>query len=142
MAGRKFYEYMLFCFADHLFTIPTYLTEPSIYLATTSTVILTAPSSPPCYGQTYKLTCLHPVLDGQTYVGWERNGTGFNPQSTPNHDGDDPTPTTTTLTITVTRKEFENKVYTYRCFKFDVTRGTSDPNRVISNKVIVDPPGE
>ena len=99
-----------------------------------ATVTLTAPSSPPCFGQTYKLTCIHPVLDADTNVGWERNRTILNPQSTPNHDdGDDPTPTTTTLTITVTREEFENKVYTYRCFTFDVTRGTSDPNRVISN---------
>ena len=107
-----------------------------------ATVTITAPSSPPCFGQTYKLTCTHPVLDADTNVRWERNGTGFNPQSTPYHDDDDPTPTTTTLTITVTREEFENKVYTYRCFTFDVTRGTSDPNRVISNEVTVDPPGE
>ena len=106
-----------------------------------ATVTLTAPSSPPCFGQTYKLTCTHPVLEGDIRLEWERNGTRFNPQSTPNHD-EDPTPTTTTLTITVTREEFENKVYIYRCFTFDVTRGTSDPNRVISNEVAVDPPGE
>ena len=106
-----------------------------------ATVTLTAPSSPPCFGQTYKLTCTHPVLEGLTSAGWERNGTGFNPRSTPNHDGDIST-TTTTLTITVTREEFENKVYTYRCFTFNITRGTSDPNRVISNEVTVDPPGE
>ena len=108
-----------------------------------ATVILTAPSSPPCFGQTYKLTCTHPVLDGQTDVRWERNGTILNPQSTPNHDdGDDPTPTTTTLTITVTREEFENKVYTYRCFIFNIICGTSDQNKIISNEITVDPLGE
>ena len=106
-----------------------------------ATVTLTAPSSPPCFGQTYKLTCTHPVLDADTNVRWERNGTGFNPQSTPNHD-ENGNETTTTLTITVTREEFENKVYTYRCFTFNVTRGTSDPNRTISNEVTVEPPGE
>ena len=42
----------------------------------------------------------------------------------------------------MTREEFENKVYTYRCFTFDINVGLSDPNRVISNEVIVDPPGE
>ena len=42
----------------------------------------------------------------------------------------------------MTREEFENKVYTYRCFTFDLNVGLSDPNRVISNEVIVDPPGE
>ena len=108
-----------------------------------TTVTLTAPSSPLCFGQTYKLTCTHPVLEGDTSIGWERNGTGFIPRSTPNHnDEGGNTPTTTTLTINVTREEFENKVYTYRCFTFDVTRGTSDPNKVISNEVTVDPPGE
>ena len=40
-------------------------------------VILTAPSSLPCFGQTYKLTCTHPVLDTDTLVRWERNGNGF-----------------------------------------------------------------
>ena len=89
------------------------------------------------------MTCTHPVLDADTNVRWERNGTGFNPQSTPNHDLNvDPTPNTTTLTINVTREEFENKVYTYRCFTFDLNVGLSDPNRVISNEVTVDPPGE
>ena len=107
-----------------------------------ATVTLTAPSSPPCFGQTYKLTCTHPVLDAETNDRWERNGTGFNPTSTPNHDGDDPTPTTATLTISVTREEFENKVYTYRCFTYDGNVGFNDPNRVISNEVTVDPPGE
>ena len=108
-----------------------------------ATVALTAPSSPPCFGLTYKLTCTHPVLDADTNVRWEGNGNGFNPQSTPNYDLNvNPTPTTTTLTINVTREEFENKVYTYRCFTFDVTRGTSDPNRTISNEVTVDPPGK
>ena len=106
-----------------------------------ATVTVTAPSSPPCFGQIYKLTCTHPVLDADTNVRWERNGTGFNPTSTPNHD-EDPTPTTTTLTITVTREEFKNKVYTYRCLTFDLNVGLSDPNRVISNEVTVDPPGE
>ena len=105
-------------------------------------VTLTAPSSPPCFGQTYKLTCIHPVLEGQTYVGWERNGTGFIPQSTPNHDEGETTPTTTTLTITVNREEFENKVYTYRCFTFNIIRGTSDQNKIISNEITVDPLGE
>ena len=104
---------------------------------TASTVTLTA------LGQTYKLICTHPVLGADTNVRWERNGSGFNPQSTPNHDLNvDPTPTTTTLTITVTREEFENKVYTYRCFTFDLNVGLSDPNRVISDEVTVDPPGE
>ena len=108
-----------------------------------ATVTLTAPSSPPCFDQTFKLTCTHPVLQPQTDIGWERNGTGFNPQSNPNYDLMDVTdPSTTTLTITVTREEFENKVFVYRCLTFDVTRGTSDPNRVISNEVTVDPPGE
>ena len=103
-------------------------------------VTLTAPSGHPCFGQTYKLTCTH-VLEQQTHVGWERNKTGFIPQSTPNHD-DDGNATTTTLTITVTREEFENKVYTYRCFIYDGNLGFNDPNRVISNEVTVDPPGE
>ena len=110
-----------------------------------ATVNLTASSSSPCFNQTYKLTCTHPVLDGDIRLGieWERNGAGFTPQSTPNHDDEGGnTPTTTTLTITVTREEFENKVYNYRCFTYDITRGTSDPNRVISNEVTVDPPGE
>ena len=107
-----------------------------------ATVTLTAPSSPPCFGQTYKLTCTHPVLDADTNVRWERNGTGFSPRPTPNHDVVETSTTTTTLTINVPREEFENKVYTYGCFTFDVTRGTSDPNRVISNEVTVDPPGE
>ena len=49
---------------------------------------------------------------------------------------------TTTLTITVTREEFENKVYTYRCFTYDGNVGFSDPDRVISNEVIINPPGE
>ena len=106
-----------------------------------ATVTLTAPSSPPCFGQTYKLTCTHPVLDGDILLGWERNGTGFNPQSTPNHD-DDGNTTTTTLTITVTREEFENKVYTFRCITFDLNVGLSDPNRDISNEVTIDRPGE
>ena len=106
-----------------------------------ATVTLTAPSSPPCFGQLYKLTCTHPVLEGLTNVRWERNGTGFNPQSTPNRD-EDPTPTTTTLIITVTREEFENTVYTYRCFTYDGNVGFNDPNKVISNEVTVDPPGE
>ena len=107
-------------------------------------VTITAPSSPPCSGQTYKLTCTHPVLDADTNVRWERNGSGFNPRSTPNHDLNvDPTPTTTALTITVTREEFKNKVYTYRCITFDSNLGfINDPNRVISNEVTVDPPGE
>ena len=108
-----------------------------------ATVTLTASSSPPCFGQTYKLTCTFPVLDADTNVRWERNGTGFNPQSTPNHDDEGGnTPTTATLTITVTREEFENKVYTYRCFTFDLNVGLSDPNRVISNEVTLDPPSE
>ena len=108
-----------------------------------ATVTLTAPSSPPCFGQPYKLTCTHPVPDADTNVRWERNGTGFNPQSTPNHDLVDVTdPTTTTLTINVTREEFENKVYTYRCFTYDGNVGFNDPNRTISNEVTVDPPGE
>ena len=52
-------------------------------------------------------------------------------------------PSTTTLTINVTREEFENKVYIYRCFTFDSNLGfINDPNRVISNEVTVDPPGE
>ena len=42
----------------------------------------------------------------------------------------------------MTREEFENKVYTYRCFTYDGDVGTSDPNRVISNEVTVDSPGE
>ena len=105
-------------------------------------VILTAPSSLPCFGQIYKLTCTHPVLDADTNVRWERNKTGFNPQSTPNHVGDDPTPTTTVLTITVTREEFENKVYTYKCFTYDGNVGFNDPDKVISNEVTLDPPGE
>ena len=50
-------------------------------------------------------------------------------------------PSTTTLTITVTIEEFEN-IYTYRCIKFDLNVGFNDPNRVISNEVTVDPPGE
>ena len=49
---------------------------------------------------------------------------------------------TTTLTITVTREEFEKKNYTYRCFIYDGNVGFNDPNRVISNGVTVDPPGE
>ena len=105
-----------------------------------ATVTLTAQSSPPCFGQTYKLTCTHPVLDADTNVRWERNGTGFNPQSTPNHDGDGPTPTITTLTINVTREEFENKVYTYRCLT--INPSTDTVVRVYSNEVSVDPPGE
>ena len=40
------------------------------------------------------------------------------------------------------REEFENTVYTYRCFTYDGNVGLSDPNRVISNEVTVDPPGE
>ena len=112
-------------------------------LAVEATVTLTAPSSPPCFGQTYKLTCTHPVLDADTYIRWERNGTGFNPQSTPNHDLVDVTePNNTSVTITVTREEFWNKVYTYRCFTFDLNVGIFDPNRTISNEVTVDPPGE
>ena len=73
---------------------------------------------------------------------WERNGVFFSPSASTTHDEVETSTTTTTLTITVTREGFENKVYTYRCFTFDVTRGTSDPNRVISIEVIVDPPGE
>ena len=47
------------------------------------------------------------------------------------------------LTITVTREEFENKVYTFRCITFDSFLGfINDPNKVISNEVTVDPPGE
>ena len=107
-----------------------------------ATVTLTAQSSPPCFGQTYKLTCTHPVLDADTLVRWERNGTGFGTSASTTHDEVDPTPTTTTLTITVTREEFKNKVYTYRCITFDLNVGLSDPNRTISNKITVDPPGE
>ena len=101
-----------------------------------ATVILTVPSSPPCFGQTYKLTCTHPVLDADTNVRWERNGTGFNPKSTPNHD-DDGNATTTTLTITVTREEFENIVYTYSCLT--VNTSTDTVVRVYSNNITVDP---
>ena len=86
-----------------------------ILLVVEATVTLTAPSSPPCFNETYKLACTHPVLDADTNVRWERNGTGFNPRSTPNHDEEDGNATTTTLTISVTREEFENTVYTYRC---------------------------
>ena len=112
-----------------------------ILLVVEATVTLTAPSSPPCFSQTYKLTCTHPVLDADTNVRWERNGTGFNPQSTPNHDLVDVTdPTTTTLTISVTREEFENTVYTYRCIT--VNTSTDTVVRVYSNEVTVDPPGE
>ena len=115
----------------------------SFLLVVEANVTLTAPSSPPCFDQTYKLTCTHPVLEVYTSVRWERNGTVFNPQAIPSHDGDYSTPTTTTLTINVTREEFENKVYTYKCITFDITRGfLNDPNKVISNEVIVDPPGE
>ena len=105
-----------------------------------ATVTLTAPSSPPCFGQTYKLTCTHPVLDADTNVRWERNGTGFNPQSTPNHDGDGPTPTTTTLTINVTREEFENIVYNYRCLTLNTS--TDTVVRIYSNNVTVNPLGK
>ena len=106
-----------------------------------ATVTITVPSSPPCFGQTYKLTCTHPVLDADTNVRWERNGSGFNPQSTPNHDDEGGnTPTTTTLTITVTREEFENKVCTYRCLT--VNTSTDIVVRVYSNQVAVDPSGE
>ena len=104
-----------------------------------ATVTLTAPSSPPCFGQTYKLTCTHPVLDGGILLRWERNGTGFTPQA----DDTSGNTTTTTLTINVTREEFENKVYTYRCITFDSNVGfINDPNKAISNEVTVDPPGE
>ena len=115
-----------------------YILAVYFLLAVEATVTLTAPSSSPCFGQAYKLTCTHPVLEGGILLRWERNGTGFTPQA----DDISGNATTTTLTITVTREEFENKVYTYRCFTFDVTHGTSDPNRVISNEVTVDPPGE
>ena len=104
-----------------------------------ATVTLTAPSSPPCFGQTYKLTCTHPVLEGGILLRWERNGTMLTPQA----DDTSGNTTATTLTITVTREEFENKVYTYRCITFDSNLGfINDPNRVISNEVTVDPPGE
>ena len=112
-----------------------------IYIAE-ATVTLTTPSSPLCFGQPYKLTCTHPVLDGDIRLEWERNGTRFGTSASTTHQSVETSTTTTTLTINVTREEFEDKVYTYRCFTFDVTRGTSDPNRVISNEVTVDPPGE
>ena len=48
------------------------------------------------------------------------------------------TPTTTLLTITVTREEFENKVYTYRCYTDDQVTY----ERVYSNNISVDPPGK
>ena len=109
-----------------------------------ATVILTAPSSPPCFGldETYKLTCTHPVLDADIRLEWERNGTRFSTSASTTHQSVETSTTTTTLTITVTREEFENTVYTYRCFTYDGNEGFNDPNRVISNEVFVDPPGE
>ena len=101
-----------------------------------ATVTLTAQSSPPCFGQTYKLTCTHPVLVTSTLL-WERNGVFFSPSSSTTHDEDDPTPTTTSLTITVTREEFENRVYTYRCYTDDQV--TNESLRVYSNSIAVDP---
>ena len=47
--------------------------------------------------------------------------------------------TVTTLTINVTREEFENKVYTYRCYTDDQVTN----ERVYSNNnITVDPPGK
>ena len=120
-----------------------YILGVYLLLVVEATVILTAPSSPPCFGQTYKLTCTHPVLDADTNVRWERNGTGFGTAASTTHDEIETSTTTTTLTISVTREEFENRVYTYRCITFDSNLGfINDPNRVISNEVTVDPPGE
>ena len=57
-------------------------------LAVEATLILTAPSSPPCFGQTYKLTCTHPVLVTSTLL-WERNGVFFGPSASTTHDEDE-----------------------------------------------------
>ena len=107
-----------------------------------ATVTLTTPSSLPCFVQTYKLTCTHPVLDTDTLVRWERNGIGFGTSASTTHHEDRHASTATTLTINVTREEFNNAVYTFRCFTYDGKVGFNDSNRVISNEVTVDPPGE
>ena len=107
-----------------------------------ATVTLTTPSSLPCFGQTYKLTCTHPVLDTDTHVKWERKGTRFSTSASTTHYEDRHAPTATTLTINVTRGEFNSTVYTFRCFTYNGSVGFNDSDRIISNEVIINPPGE
>ena len=107
-----------------------------IHFTGKATVTLTAPSSPPCFGQTYKLTCTYPVRDGDTFVGWERNGTGLDPTLT-SHNSDD-NATTATLMITLIKEEFGNENISYQCYTFN-RRTLTTTN---SNKVFLDPPGK
>ena len=110
-----------------------------IHFTAEATVTITAPSSPPCFdGEPYKLTCTHPVLATSTLL-WEKDGVFLSTTASATHQSVETTPTTTTLTITVTREEFENKVYTYRCYTADQVTN----ERVYSNNSItVDPPGK
>ena len=105
-----------------------------------ATVTITAPSSLPCFGKTYKLICTHPVLDGETNIRWERNGTGFSTSASTTHQSVETSTTTTTLTITVTREEFENIVYSCKCLT--VNTSTDTVVRIYSNNVTVDPLGK
>ena len=82
---------------------------------------LYTPSSLPCFGQTYKLTCTHP--DADTIVRWERNETGFGTSAIPTHYEDRHPSSANTLTINVTREEFKNAVYTFRCFNYNGSVG-------------------
>ena len=110
-----------------------------IHFTGEATVTLTAPSSPPCLSQTYKLTCTHPVLATSTLL-WERDGVFFIVQGNPTHvEMVNSEKTVTTLTINVTREEFENTSYTYRCYTNDQVTN----ERVYSNNnITVDPPGK
>ena len=83
---------------------------------------------------------MHPVL-ANNLVGWKRNETVISVSNTGSfivtHYSNMTNSNITNLIINVTREEFQNKVYTYRCFTHK-----DNNERIYSNNITVHPPGK
>ena len=114
-----------------------------ISLANSAEITLTGLPDEVCYGETYQINCIHPVLDGNRgylhTVFWSRYGTVLIPDGTTEQN----VPINSTVTglqINITKGVHEPGTY-YMCHVIRLD-SAANPQTMRSNNITVDTLGE
>ena len=118
-----------------------------ILLTLAQNLVIRVTSGEVCFGRRVVLLCIHPdpLADPDNYLGipitWAENGTVID-LSDPVHARLTPTRVNSTasiLSFDITEEDHRDRVILYTCF---LVRNDANRDRVESNPLMVDPPGE